>query len=154
MKLYFLRHGLADWPEWDQPDDERPLTKKGKKEMRRVAKYLRALKIKPARILSSPLPRAWQTAEIAAKYLERDLQRENGLGKGFSVARLKKILKRHDGEDVMLVGHEPDMSAVIEQLTGGQVKLAKGGLAVVEQSGGHKGRLTLLLTPAAACAKG
>lgn len=150
MKLYFLRHGLADWPEWDKPDDERPLTKKGRKEMRRIAKFLRELKIKPARILSSPLPRAWQTAEIAAEYLKRDLERERGLGKDFNVKKLKAILKRHDGEDVMLVGHEPDFSDVIRALTGGQVKLAKGGLAVIEQSGGHKGRLTLLLTPAVA----
>ena len=74
MKLYFLRHGIADWPEWNRPDDERPLTAKGKKEMRQMAKFMRELKVRPARILSSPLPRAWQTAEIAAERLELELR--------------------------------------------------------------------------------
>ena len=40
MKLYLLRHGKADWPNWDQPDDERPLTEEGKKEVAAVAKLL------------------------------------------------------------------------------------------------------------------
>ena len=32
MDLYFLRHGEADWPDWEKSDDERPLTKRGKRE--------------------------------------------------------------------------------------------------------------------------
>ena len=41
MELYFLRHGEADWPNWNKPDDERPLTKRGKKEMHEVGKFLK-----------------------------------------------------------------------------------------------------------------
>ena len=44
MKLCFLRHGEADWPNWDKPDDERPLTGRGRKEMKRVAKFIERLK--------------------------------------------------------------------------------------------------------------
>ncbi|HEY2568989.1 MAG TPA: phosphoglycerate mutase family protein, partial [Candidatus Udaeobacter sp.] len=62
MKLYFLRHGQADWPNWKKPDDERPLTKRGKREMRDVAKFLDRLKVRPDLIVTSPLPRAAQTA--------------------------------------------------------------------------------------------
>lgn len=151
MKLYLLRHGIADWPEWNRPDDERPLTKKGRKEMRRMAKFLRSLKVKPELILSSPLPRAWQTAQIAAEYLERELKKESALGCGFDVNKLRKIIYRHAKEDLMLVGHEPDFSTVIRALTGGTIKLAKGGLARVDlATGAQKGRLIWLLPPKAA----
>ena len=53
MRLYFLRHGEADWPNWDRPDDERPLTERGKKEMRKVAKFLCELDLPLDDIVSS-----------------------------------------------------------------------------------------------------
>ena len=115
-----------------------------------MAKFLRDLKIRPARILSSPLPRAWQTAEIAAEHLELELREEGDLGQGFNVAKLRKIISRQSGEDLMLVGHEPDFSAIIRALTGGEAKLAKGGLACIDLAEGAKrGRLIWLLPPKA-----
>lgn len=148
MRLYFLRHGQADWPEWDKPDDERPLTKKGKKEMRRVAKMLCDLKVSPAIILTSPFPRALQTAEIAAKHLRVEVREERALGKGFSAGKLREILKRNKVDELMIVGHEPDFSAVIRAVTGGEVKLAKAGLARVElEEGADGGQLVWLLPP-------
>ena len=74
MKLCFLRHGEADWPNWDKPDNERPLTERGHKEMKRVAKFLERLKLVPDVILTSPLPRASQTAEIVGKRLGIELK--------------------------------------------------------------------------------
>ncbi|MGI9089068.1 MAG: phosphohistidine phosphatase SixA [Chthoniobacterales bacterium] len=148
MTLYFLRHGEADWPGWDRPDDERPLTRKGKKEMRQVARFLCTQKIAPARVLSSPLPRAWQTAEIAAEHLHVELRKEPLLGKGFNLAKLKTILKRESAKVLMLVGHEPDFCAVIGDLTGGNLKLAKAGLARVEVTeAARNGRLIWLVPP-------
>ena len=148
MTLYLLRHGIADWPEWNRPDDERPLTAKGKKEMRRMAKFLRKLRVSPAQILSSPLPRARQTAQIAAEHLELELREEVDLGPGFNLAKLRKIISRQSGADLMLVGHEPDFSAVIRALTGGEVKLKKGGLARIDLAeGGERARLIWLLPP-------
>lgn len=132
MKLYLLRHGKADWPDWDRPDDERPLTKEGKREVARIAKFLADLRVKPRRILSSPLPRALQTAEIAAEALGLEVQQERALGKGFTATKLRALLKRASGEDLMIVGHEPDFSANIRALTGGDVKLGKGGIARVD----------------------
>jgi Phosphohistidine phosphatase SixA len=82
MELYFLRHGEADWPEWKKSDDERPLTKSGKKEMRDVAKFLDRLKVRPNLIVTSPLPRAAQTAEIAADYLKAKLRKDELLAPG------------------------------------------------------------------------
>src|SRR5437667_401548 len=54
MKLYFLRHGEADWPDWKKSDDERPLTKRGKKEMHEVGAFLVRLKVRPDLILNRP----------------------------------------------------------------------------------------------------
>jgi phosphohistidine phosphatase len=148
MRVYFLRHGEADWPDWDKPDDERPLTKKGRKEMERVAVFLRDLDPKISLMLSSPLPRALQTVEIVAEHLRVQLKKEPALAKGFDVEKLRAILKRENGADVMLVGHEPAFSEVIRELTGGKVKLSKGGVAAVElDDGASDGRLIWLISP-------
>lgn len=148
MTLYLLRHGEADWPDWDQPDEARPLTEKGKKEMRRVAHFLHALAIAPSLILTSPLPRARQTAEIVARGLKLASRDEDALRPGFDAAKLKTILKRNSATELMLVGHEPDFSAVVRALTGGSVKLAKAGIARVElEPDGTAARLFLLLSP-------
>jgi len=135
MKLYFLRHGLADWPDWQGSDDERPLTHEGRKEMRKVAKAIRAARIAPAAILSSPLPRAWQTAEIAAEQLDVPLIEESLLSPGFNEKKLANIFKSHPGQDLMIVGHEPDFSSTIASLTRARVKLSKAGLARVDLDG-------------------
>lgn len=148
MKLYLLRHGRADWPEWDQPDDERPLTKKGKKEMRRVAKFLCRLKIAPALILTSPLPRARETAEIVARRLCRELKEDDALAPGFRPHKLRILLERYGRQDLMIVGHESDFSRTIAGFTGGRIELAKGGLARVDlDQAGRRGELIWLLTP-------
>ncbi|HEY4757970.1 MAG TPA: phosphohistidine phosphatase SixA [Chthoniobacterales bacterium] len=132
MKLCFLRHGEADWPNWNKPDDERPLTERGCKEMKRVAKFVERLKLSPDTILTSPLPRASQTAEIVAARLGITLQTEPALAHGFNIERLRRIVTKLECECVMVVGHEPEFSEVIKQLTGGTVKLSKAGIALLE----------------------
>ena len=132
MRLCFLRHGEADWPNWTKPDDERPLTERGRKEMKRVAKFLDHLKFVPDAILTSPLPRASQTAEIIGKRLGIGLQTEPALAHGFNIERLRRLLAKRDAQFVMIVGHEPEFSEVIEELTGGKVKISKAGVALLE----------------------
>ena len=148
MELYFLRHGAADWPNWDKPDDEPPLTKRGNKEMRDVAKFLARLKVRPALIVTSPLPRASQTAEIAADYLKAKLRKDELLAPGFGMSELRTILKRHRSKVLMLVGHEPDFTSVISALTGACLKLSKAGVALVDvDPETEKGRLLWLFPP-------
>jgi len=147
MKLYLLRHGQADWPSWDRPDDERPLTDKGKKEVTQVAKLLARLEIAPA-ILTSPLPRASQTAEITGKYLKVKVRVETGLRPGFDAARLSRIFRDFSGESLMIVGHEPDFTHTIFQLSCGHTKLTKAGVALVEvEPSSMKGVLRWLVPP-------
>src|SRR5947199_1690 len=135
MKVLFLRHGEADWPNWDKPDDERPLTKRGRKEMKRVAQFLDKLEFCADNILSSPLPRARQTADVVAERFGKEVTIEPKLAHGFNAKRLRDIISETEAERVMMVGHEPEFSEVIEKLTGGKVKLAKAGVALLEING-------------------
>ena len=147
MKFYLLRHGKADWPKWDKPDDKRPLTQEGKDQVAAVAKMLARLGIAPA-IVSSPLPRASQTAEIAGKCLEQKVRVDPLLRPGFDAAKLKKLLKDFSGESLMVVGHEPDFTQTIFQLTGGRTKLSKAGVAFIElDATSMKGELRWLVPP-------
>jgi phosphohistidine phosphatase len=148
MKLCFLRHGEADWPNWTKPDNERPLTERGRKEMKRVAKFLERLKLVPDVILTSPLPRASQTAEIVGKRLGIELQTESTLAHGFNIERLRRLLAKHDAECVMIVGHEPEFSEIIGKLTGGKTKISKAGVALLEiNRSGTSGTLLWLFPP-------
>jgi phosphohistidine phosphatase len=148
MQLYFLRHGEADWPGWTKPDDERPLTDFGKKEVRQVAKFLGRLKVNPDLIVTSPLPRALQTAEIAAEQLKTKLRQDEALEPGFGISEVSTVLKRHRSKVLMLVGHEPDFSSVISALTGGFVKMSKAGVALIDiDPETEKGRLLWLFPP-------
>ena len=148
MKLCFLRHGEADWPDWDKPDDERPLTERGRKEMKRVVKFLQRLKFSADAILTSPLPRASQTAEIVAERLGIELKTETALAHGFSVERLRRLLAKAGADCIMVVGHEPEFSEVIKELTGGEVKLSKAGVALLEVNRGcTSGKLLWLFPP-------
>ena len=146
MHLYFLRHGAADWPDWDQPDDERPLTKAGRKEMHVVGEFLAELKVRPDVILTSPLPRATQTADIAGEHLKVRAREEKLLAPGFRVEDLTRLLRKYPQQVLMLVGHEPDFTLVIGGLTGANLKLSKGGIALVDLNL-RKGKLLWLFPP-------
>ena len=148
MQLCFLRHGEADWPHWTRPDDERPLTDFGKKEVRQVAKLLDRLKMKPNLVVTSPLPRGLQTAEVAAGQLKTKLRQDEALEPGFGISELRTLLKRHGSKVLMLVGHEPDFTSVISALTGASLKLSKAGVALVDfDPETEKGRLLWLFPP-------
>ncbi len=154
MQLYFLRHGLAeDREQWTNNDDQRPLTAKGKKRMAKEGKRMKELGIEPNIILTSPLVRAKQTAEIAAEQLdlENKVKEDARLGPGFAVPAVKEILSEYrDAGSIMLVGHEPDFSETVGSLVGsGRVVCKKGGLALVEleQLDSLQGELVWLLSP-------
>jgi phosphohistidine phosphatase len=154
MRLYFLRHGLADWPEWDVArDHERPLTKEGVKKMKAEAKTIAALDLQLDAILSSPYTRAYQTADIVARELGLEVQIEPLLAPGFDLERLIDLLRTHaTAQALLLTGHEPSFSAVISQLIGnGRLLIKKGALARVDLLGpvneGLQGELVWLLQP-------
>jgi phosphohistidine phosphatase len=147
MNLFLLRHANADWPDWRKPDDERPLTKRGKKESRQMARFLERTKTSIDLIVTSPLPRAAQTAKIVAHKLKTKLREDRKLAPGFGATKLKALLKSHRHRNLMIVGHEPDFSGVVRVLTGGAIKLAKAGIAVVQlEQPTMRGRLLWLIS--------
>ena len=134
--IWLLRHGdAAD----GSPDAERPLTDKGEEQARAAGRALKTLGVKPAACLTSPKVRALDTARIACEELGIEPQLEPKLAGGpFDPEALAAGL----GDDVVLVGHDPDFSMAVHSLTGAQVRMKKGGLAGIE-----KGELKVLLRP-------
>lgn len=152
MELYFLRHADAEDPKPGQPDAERKLTAKGVKATKAEAAGMKKLGLKVDVILTSPFVRARQTADIVAEALGMGKPvPEEHLASGCDLDGLAAALSRHPGHDaVMVVGHEPDFSAMIGQLVGGAaIDLKKGGLALVrlKQVAPGAGTLCWLLTP-------
>jgi len=154
LRLYFLRHGKAlARAEWDDDDDLRPLTPEGADEVERVGATLAAMGVRPDLIVSSPLARAWRTAELAAAALgmSGEVVADERLAHGLDVRALKALVADHQPQgSIMLVGHEPDFSVVIGALTGGaRVVCKKGGLARVDVDGHGlgAGELVWLLPP-------
>jgi phosphohistidine phosphatase len=154
MILYFLRHGLAeDRAVWLTDDALRPLTKDGKEKMAREAETLANLGLGLDLIVTSPLARALQTAQIVAQRLgmEDKLVQDERISPGFGLQELSEILAAHPGvETLMVVGHEPDFSETISDLIGGgRVVCKKGGLARVDliSQTPLMGELAWLMTP-------
>jgi phosphohistidine phosphatase SixA len=112
-----------------------------------VAKFLARLDVAPL-ILTSPLPRASQTAEIAGKQLKSNVRTEPSLRPGFDAKALKKILQNITGKNVMIVGHEPDFTHTIFQITGAKTKLSKAGVAMIDiEPDSMEGELRWLFPP-------
>lgn len=161
MDLYILRHGIAvphGAAGYDR-DSDRPLTEKGAKKTRQIAHAMSTLGLRVDIILSSPFPRARQTAEIVAKEigLEKNLENTDNLAVGGDPQALidEVNAKYHSLEGVMLVGHEPSLSELISVLVSGYANLSitmkKGGLCKLTVDGLRYGRcatLEWLLAPA------
>jgi phosphohistidine phosphatase len=153
MRLFFLRHGLADRSEWDGEDYLRPLTAKGVNRMKKEAVSIRKLKLGLKAIYTSPLTRASQTAEIVARELQMlaALQIDDRLSPGFGRTTLQRILRDFSsGDRIMLVGHEPDFSLTIESIIGGgNIVCKKASLARVDlfHPGTLDGELVWLIPP-------
>jgi phosphohistidine phosphatase len=135
--LWLLRHGdAAD----GSPDADRPLTEKGREQARAVGRALKALGVELDACLASPKVRAADSARLVCEELGIEPQLEPKLAGGpFDPEALAAGL----GDDVLLVGHDPDFSMAVHSLTGAQVRMKKGGLAGIE-----KGELKVLLRPA------
>lgn len=155
MKIYFLRHGpAAERASWSGDDSERPLTGDGASRIEQEAQALLRGGFCVDSIAASPCRRALQSAEIVARVLAfpDPLRIDPRLGPGMDLPLLREALGEFpDRESVLLVGHEPDMSAAIGELIGGgRLDLKKGSLACVAVKNAAKGRgeLLWLLPPA------
>lgn len=153
MILYFLRHGKAGQPR-AHDDDARELTPRGVAALRAAAPLWRRLDVRPDLVVSSPLARALQTAELFVEGLglAGEPVVDDRLRPGARWADMAAVLAAHaEAKLVVFIGHEPDLSAAVEELTGAaSIRLRKGGLAGVEFSGAARpgsGELVVLIDP-------
>ena len=135
IELYFLRHAHAGDPEaWTGDDEARPLSDKGEKQADRLGAFLAGVGFKPDAIVTSPKLRAAQTAEIVARHLGIQISFDDRLAGPFEVETLETLL-RDAGDPVrpVVVGHDPDFSDVLAELSGAsELPMPKGALARVD----------------------
>jgi len=160
MNIYLLRHGIAVEPGTTgyESDSERPLTAKGKNRLRAAARAMEELGLSFDLILSSPLLRAKQTAEIIAGHLK--LRKKLAFSDHLAPAGNPRLLiqqlnqSRPEPENVLLVGHEPYLGKLMALLVSGnttlEIDFKKGGLCKLAAEFllyGRCAKLAWLLTP-------
>jgi phosphohistidine phosphatase len=159
MKLYIVRHAIAvprGTP--GMQDDDRPLTEEGIQKMRQAAAGLRNLDYVPELILSSPLPRARQTAEILLEAFGKDIKMKLLTALAPTAARrdLYPSIEAYEKKlkSLMLVGHQPSLGEIAGEIVWGSpehfIELKKGGACAIELErvgDPPKGVLLSLLTP-------
>jgi phosphohistidine phosphatase len=149
-QLWLLRHADAE-PHGTRPDAERRLTARGEAQAHAAGEALERMRASFDLVLSSPRVRALQTAELAAEHWDAS-QRElvavhEPLSAGFAARdALDALAGTPPDARVLLVGHEPDLSNVLAELTGARADVKKGGLAIVRLEG-PGGELVALLRP-------
>jgi phosphohistidine phosphatase len=154
-QLWVLRHAEADrlgiGQHGTRSDAERRLTPRGEGQARAAGAAFSRLGVELEAVLFSPKARARQTAELAAERWPPEqrklLRAHEPLASGFDGAQALDALSEIDADGrLLIVGHEPDLSRTVADLTGARIDLKKGGLAVVRLEG-VGGELAVLLRP-------
>jgi phosphohistidine phosphatase len=157
MKLYLVRHAIAEDSAEYEDDSLRPLTEKGREKMKKIAAALKDLGAAPDLIVSSPYLRASQTAAILAKelkYKEELAYSDSLVPMGEPDVMIGEINEKYSVDELMLVGHEPSLSALAGVLLAGNAEIAlnfkKGGVCCLSVDDLHydrKAALEWLITP-------
>jgi phosphohistidine phosphatase len=155
VKLYVMRHGAAEDHSPTGRDADRALTTSGRDRVRSVAKALIEADEAPIAIVSSPLVRALQTAEIVAANakVEAPVEIRRELAPGGENVALVGELFSAGRRRVMVTGHEPDLSILVAQLIGrmpgeGMLKAMVVGLKLSPGDGpGYTAKLRFVLDP-------
>ena len=134
--IWLLRHGDA---EDGSPDAERRLTSEGEEQARAAGAALARLDVSMDACIASPKVRARDTARLTCESLGVEVLEDDRLEGGpFDVGEVTA----GRGDEVLLVGHDPDFSMAVHTETGAQVRMPKGGLAGID-----RGELKVLLRP-------
>jgi phosphohistidine phosphatase len=159
MKLYIVRHAIAvprGTPGIE--DDDRNLTEEGIAKMERAAAGLCGLGYIPELVLSSPLIRATQTAEILLRAFGKGIEFKitEALAPSGTRQELYREIRLHEKnlQSLMLVGHQPSLGEIACEIVFGSpehfIELKKGGACAIELEstrGVPKGNLVALLPP-------
>jgi len=156
LELYLIRHGLAEERGEKYPDDsKRPLTSEGIARLRKEAKALDNLDLSFDQIVSSPLVRAKQTAEVFAEVMKSKppVAFSDSLTPAGTPAAVIQELGRHMRKaSIALVGHEPNIGELAAHLIGSKIALPfkKGAICRLDFSvfpPKGKGQLIWFVTP-------
>ncbi|HUP05120.1 MAG TPA: histidine phosphatase family protein [Bryobacteraceae bacterium] len=159
MRIYLLRHAIAEPGRPGQPDSDRALTPEGREKLKGVMRRARAAGVAPSVILASPYRRAMETAEDAKQALGStcDIERSGKLTPDASPYDVWEEIRLHRSENsILLASHEPLMSSLAAFLLGVpalQVDMKKAALLRIDcESFGPnpRGMLKWMLTPATA----
>ena len=138
MILYVVRHAWADHPHWAD-DHARPLTDEGRARFAQVVERLTAVGFAPQLVLTSPLVRCRQTADVIAEVvpLEVSVAVRDELEPGSNLRGLLKWVRQHaaDCPEMAWVGHAPDVSVITAALIGegdAAIAFSKGAVAAIE----------------------
>jgi phosphohistidine phosphatase len=138
-QLWLLRHAEAE-PHGTRTDAERRLTERGRQQARAAGVAIQRLQGTFDAVLFSPRVRARQTAELAAEGWSEEQQARlmvhPPLAGDFDAAQALDAISAvpADGR-LLLVGHEPDLSRIVGDLTGARADVKKGGLAILRLEG-------------------
>ncbi|MGO9519491.1 MAG: phosphohistidine phosphatase SixA [Candidatus Korobacteraceae bacterium] len=155
MDIYFLRHASANHYDPAKDDDKRPIDKTGEQQCHDVGLALAALDLELDVIISSPLTRGIQTAEIVAAELgyKDKIVTDDALRPEASWSAFQELMTRLGKKKaIMVVGHNPSMTAFLVQMLSGKgsaefIDFKKGAVAKIEQDGSHSAVLKWCLTP-------
>jgi phosphohistidine phosphatase len=155
MDIYFLRHASANHYNPAGDDDKRPIDKTGEQQSHDVGRALAALVPKLDVIISSPLTRAMQTAEIVAGELGHNdkIVADGALRPEAGYEEFEALVARYGKKDaIMVVGHNPSMTEfLIRMLSGAEsaefIDFKKGAVAKVEKDGSQPAMLKWCMTP-------
>ena len=134
-QLHLLRHADAGDPlAWHGPDEERPLSDKGRKQADRLGRFLAAMEFRPDVILTSPIARASQTAEIVGGHLDAAVTADERLAESLGLGELERVLRdAGDPDRPVVVGHDPDFSELVAILCDTtRIPMRKGALARID----------------------
>ena len=156
MQIYFLRHANAGEPKLSPASDEkRPLDKLGIQQSHDVGRMLAALETTVDAIISSPLRRAVQTADVVASELghKEKVIVDSALRPGAGYEQFQELLRRYSGKDaIMVVGHNPNLTEFLNRTLANDaslhaMELKKGSIARVDKEGRNPAVLKWCLTP-------
>ncbi len=146
QQLWLLRHGEAE-PHDARSDFDRRLTDRGRAQSTAAGRALATLKVEFQLVFTSPRVRARDTARLACAELGAEAVEHEPLSGGFDAREALALVGAAGGEQrVLVVGHEPDFSTVVAELTGARIDMKKGGIAGVRVDGA-RGELIVLLRP-------
>lgn len=146
--VVLVRHGIAE-DKGTKNDFDRELTEAGAKKMKKIGRALATVFPDADTIYSSPLVRAMQTAErIADAYGSKlRISQTDALRSEATVAYFRELIAHAGGENIICVGHEPNLSTIVEELADARIVMKKGGCCGLRFSSSGSAQLEWLAPP-------